>query len=71
MPWCDPCAKFYSPNAANVDGTCPVCETALEAPVAVVERNTVPWHFWVLMACVSIYLGWRAIQGIIALIGAI
>ncbi|MFV0318166.1 MAG: hypothetical protein ACK5O2_14540 [Microthrixaceae bacterium] len=30
------------------------------------ERQKVraPWHFWVLVAAVAIYLGWRLIQGI-------
>jgi hypothetical protein len=28
-----------------------------------------PWHFWVLVAAVAIYLGWRLIQGIQLLVG--
>jgi hypothetical protein len=24
----------------------------------------VPWHFWLLLGAATIYLGWRAIQGI-------
>jgi hypothetical protein len=27
----------------------------------------IPWHFWVMVAAAAIYLGWRAIQGLIAL----
>ena len=28
------------------------------------EKVKAPWHFWVLVAAVVIYLGWRLIQGI-------
>ena len=28
----------------------------------VVER--VPWHFWILVVALVIYLGWRLLQGI-------
>lgn len=23
-----------------------------------------PWHFWVLVAAVVVYLGWRLVQGL-------
>lgn len=29
MPWCDPCAKYYTPNSVNKDGSCPGCGTVL------------------------------------------
>ncbi len=25
MPWCEECAKYWTPNAMNDDGTCPRC----------------------------------------------
>lgn len=27
----------------------------------------VPWHFWVLVAAAALYLGWRAVQGLLLL----
>ena len=24
----------------------------------------IPWHFWLLVAAATVYLGWRAMQGI-------
>jgi hypothetical protein len=27
-------------------------------------RAKAPWHFWVLVAAVVLYLGWRLVQGI-------
>lgn len=83
MPWCEPCSKFYNPNTLSEDGTCPRCGTRVAQPArasnrsdAVGERDTrepaappkVPWHFWLMLAAVVIYLGWRLIQGITALV---
>jgi hypothetical protein len=31
-----------------------------EAPVPA----RVPWHFWVLVVAVAVYLGWRVVQGV-------
>jgi hypothetical protein len=33
------------------------------------EKVKVPWHFWVLVAAVVAYLGWRLIQGVVWLAG--
>ena len=34
------------------------------APTTVVDddRTKVPWHFWVMVTCVAVYLGWRVVQ---------
>jgi hypothetical protein len=58
VPWCDDCAKFWNPNSMNRDGTCPTCGTRIAEPARV------PWHFWLLLAALSVYLGWRAVQGV-------
>jgi hypothetical protein len=71
MPWCEACARFYNPNSLNDDGTCPACGALVQAPASVVDRNRVPWHFWLLLAAAGGYLGWRAIQGLIALAGLV
>ncbi len=94
MPWCQPCARFYSPNSMTSPGDCPACGTHLAEPADVApspelrDRRTaralapavdradidrdgaaarVPWHFWLLLAMAAIYLGWRALQGILLL----
>ena len=59
MPWCEPCGRFYNPNTLEPDGSCPACRSTVAAPPAPVR---VPWHFWVLVAAVGLYLGWRLIQ---------
>jgi hypothetical protein len=33
MPWCEDCAKYWTPAAMNDDGTCPTCGRLVEAPV--------------------------------------
>ena len=30
MPWCEDCAKYWTPSAMNADGTCPTCGRTLE-----------------------------------------
>lgn len=45
--------------------------SAAERPEAT-ERPSgtkVPWHFWVLVAAAVLYLGWRLVQGLVALGG--
>ena len=64
MPWCEPCERFYNPNTVNRDGTCPTCGEQLGEP----EEHgwkAVPWHFWLLLAALGLYLGWRLIQGVV------
>lgn len=61
MPWCESCARYWSPNSLPPDGSCPSCGRVIaEAPVPA----RVPWHFWVLVVAVAVYLGWRVVQGV-------
>lgn len=81
MPWCDTCAAYSAPSALNPDGTCKTCGKPVGKPndadklVEASEKGDgaevpgIPWHFWLLLAALAIYLGWRIIQGIIWLIG--
>ena len=80
MPWCDPCARFYNPNTLLPDGSCPTCGRALARARqpggpgkggggGKVSRARAPWHFWLLIGLATIYLGWRAVQGVVWLIG--
>ncbi len=59
MPWCEDCSKFWNPNTIPPDGTCPTCGRIIAEP----PDAKVPWHFWVLVAALALYLGWRVIQG--------
>ena len=69
MPWCDPCARFYNPNTLRPDGSCPTCGRSLARPrsgnaTTKAGRARAPWHFWLLVAAATLYLGWRAVQGV-------
>ena len=75
MPWCSDCDRFYNPNSLNADGTCPACgrqvadgagdaETAAPEKLRRFSDEPAPWHFKVLVAATSIYLGFRALQGV-------
>ncbi|MFV2039917.1 MAG: hypothetical protein ACC660_06705 [Acidimicrobiales bacterium] len=68
MPTCEPCGTFYNPNSLPADGTCPECggpvSTGDHGHVEEPVTRKVPWHFWVGVAAISVYLVWRLIQGI-------
>jgi hypothetical protein len=40
-------------------GECPSCGRVIAKPAKA------PWHFRVLVGAASIYLGWRAVQGVV------
>lgn len=66
MPWCEECAKYYTPNSVAEDGSCPSCGRSLEMPdgaggAADVDEST-PWHFKLMVVAVVTYLGWRLID---------
>ncbi len=59
MPWCDDCQKFWNPNSMPPSGECPDCKRVISLPMKT------PWHFWLLLGAVVLYLGWRLVQGVI------
>jgi len=64
MPWCETCSRFYNPNSLETSGACPSCGAVIATPKAVADATRAPWHFKLLVAAASLYLGWRAVQGI-------
>jgi hypothetical protein len=60
VPWCEDCARYYTPNSLPKDGTCPTCGRVIAQP----RSERLPWHFWLLLVAVCVYLGWRAVQGV-------
>lgn len=66
MPWCDPCERFYNPNSLRPDGTCPTCDTKLAEPST--GSTKVPWHFWMLLLALAVYLGWRLVELVVWLV---
>jgi hypothetical protein len=61
MPWCEGCQKFYSPNTLRSDGTCPEDHPVAD-PQEQPEKKKAPWHFWLLLIALAIYIGWRLVQ---------
>ena len=76
MPWCEDCDRFYTPSTLTTEGDCPeghhvadpdgdphLVQSTAE-PREEEPEPKVPWHFWLLLVSVVVYLGWRAWQGI-------
>ncbi len=62
MPWCEPCGRFYNPNTLDRDGKCPSAHQVGDPKLA---HQKVPWHFWLLLGALALYLGWRVVQGVL------
>jgi hypothetical protein len=63
MPWCEECAKYWTPNSMNDDGTCPTCGRVVEEPTSeAAAEEKAPWHFKLMVAVLVVYLGWRFVQ---------
>jgi len=80
VPWCEQCSRFYTPSTLTPEGDCPSGHHVADpgdqplvqssaAPRDDDADTKVPWHFWLLLAAVVIYLGWRLVQGIGWLVG--
>jgi hypothetical protein len=68
MPWCDNCDAYQAPNALKDDGTCPTCAGPVDTADMKVKKKRsgrAPWHFWLMVIVLVVYLGYRLIQGII------
>jgi hypothetical protein len=64
MPFCEPCAKYWTPNSMNEDGTCPRCGELIEEPHdhdGDADEKT-PWHFKLLVVTLVVYLTWRFVE---------
>jgi hypothetical protein len=80
VPWCDACDRFLSPSTVKVDGTGPSCGRVVDAGHAHVagaepdddeDLPPIPWHLWLLAGALAVYLGYRAMQGVEWLLGAL
>ncbi len=65
MPWCEPCAKYWTPNAMRADGTCPTCGEQVVEPHAHdagADDEKAPWHFKLMVVALVVYLSFRVVQ---------
>jgi len=64
VPWCETCSRFYNSNNVAPDGTCVTCGRFIADPAEVEEQQAgkVPWHFWILVVALVLYIGWRLVQ---------
>jgi hypothetical protein len=66
VPWCEDCSKYLTPTALNDDGTCPTCSRPVgeieDRAAEVLDDESTPWHFKLLVGALVIYLGFRLVQ---------
>lgn len=60
MAWCDDCNRHVESEELGEGSTCPTCERVLDT-----TPGKAPWHFKLLLGSLTIYLSWRAWQGIV------
>ena len=83
MPWCEPCARYLAPSAMTDDGRCPECGGEIDVAnvhgtltaenldlrkLAGQDAEKVPWHFKMLVGLLCLYLGWRVVQMVLAVL---
>jgi hypothetical protein len=66
MPWCEVCSRFWNPSSMGAGGACPTCGRVLVQEPALPGT---PWHFKLMLLALTIYLGYRAVQGVEWLVG--
>lgn len=62
MPWCEECAKFWTPTSLTPHGACPSCGRVVAPPPGTETVPKAPWHFKLMVAAVIGYLAWRVVQ---------
>ncbi len=71
MPWCESCHSYLMPNRVPSDRACPKCGNDIDlgqvasSPKKPQKQAKVPWHFWLLLGAVVLYLAYRFVQLII------
>ena len=65
MPQCEQCERSWTPTTRAPVEPCPDCGSVTEVGD---DERPVPWHFKLLVVATVVYLGWRAIQGVVWLI---
>ena len=63
MPWCDTCDEYRAPTALTTEGCCAACDSTVDKTDLKNPAPTkAPWHFWVMVVALVLYLGWRLIE---------
>jgi hypothetical protein len=65
VPWCETCQRFYNPGSVAPDGTCVRCGRFIADEPPEEAHAKAPWHFWLLVAFLVAYLGWRLVEVVI------
>ncbi len=76
MPWCDTCSLYHAHTDLRDGAACPDCgevvseandspqDPAHEEDEVRTVGQSAPWHFWIVVVALVIYIGWRIVVGI-------
>jgi hypothetical protein len=64
MPFCEVCAKFWSPNSMPMTGKCPSCGLQIATPreIEAADDYKAPWHFKLMVILAVLYVSFRIVQ---------
>ena len=75
MAWCERCEAAWDDVSSDARPACPRCGDhpagVDDADAGMGSSTGVPWHLKVLLVALVAYLGWRAVQGLLLLAGAL
>ena len=68
---CPSCGRVVDPGHAHVATPDGEAKPRADTDEDDEELPPIPWHLWLLAAALAVYLGYRAMQGIEWLLGAV
>jgi hypothetical protein len=68
---CPSCGRVVDPGHAHAASPATSGAAADDQDQDEEELPAIPWHLWLLAAALAVYLGYRAMQGIEWLLGAL
>jgi len=66
MPWCDTCDVFVEAELSEND-SCQDCGSDLDLADKNSKLDKTPWHFWLIVGLLVMYLAWRLVIFVISL----
>ena len=68
--WCDACSGYHDAVSEGGRTVCANCGAERISPENdATVGATAPWHFWLVVGLLAVYLGWWLVRGVIWIFG--